>query len=106
MAKNVNNEAIKLSNLTQNDLKIKIKNIKTNYNKELSKLFKSKKSGIGTNDIYKPGLRWFEQANTFLKPVTEARPIQSNLVSIINSIYKYKYKYNNIFIFIFTCKLN
>lgn len=75
--------------MTQNDLKIKIKNIRTTYNRELSKLLKSKKSGASTNNIYKPGLRWFEQADKFLRPVTEARPSKSNLVSIINSIYKY-----------------
>lgn len=67
-------------NLTPNDLKIKIKNIRTTYNRELSKLLKSKKSGAGTNDIYKPALRWFEQADQFLRPVTEARPSKSNLV--------------------------
>lgn len=32
-------------NLIQNDLKIKIKNIRTTYSRELSKLLKSKKSG-------------------------------------------------------------
>jgi len=53
----------------------------------LSKLLKSKKSGAGANDIYKPALRWFEQADTFLRPVTEARPSKSNLVSI-NLVFK------------------
>lgn len=75
-------------NLTPNDLKIKIKNIRTTYNRELSKLLKSKKSGAGANDIYKPALRWFEQADTFLRPVTEARPSKSNLVSI-NLVFKF-----------------
>lgn len=74
-------------NLTPNDLKIKIKNIRTIYNRELSKLLKSKKSGAGANDIYKPALRWFEQADTFLRAVTEARPSKSNLVSI-NLVFK------------------
>ncbi|KAL4084942.1 hypothetical protein QTP88_027808 [Uroleucon formosanum] len=56
--------------------------------RELSKLLKSKKSGAGANDIYKPALRWFEQADTFLRPVTEARPSKSNLVSI-NLVFKF-----------------
>lgn len=76
--------SLKKPNLTQNDLKIKIKNVRTTYSRELSKLLKSKKSGAGTNDIYKPALRWFDQADQFLRPVSEARPSKSNFVSIIN----------------------
>uniref|UniRef100_A0A2S2QPU3 MADF domain-containing protein n=1 Tax=Sipha flava TaxID=143950 RepID=A0A2S2QPU3_9HEMI len=67
-------------NLTQNDLKIKIKNIRTIYCRELTKLLKSKIIGVGTNDIYKPGLRWFEQADEYLRTVTEAKHNKSYLM--------------------------
>jgi len=52
-------------NLTPNNLKIKIKNIRTTYNRELSKLLKSKKSGAGTNDIYKPALNGLSKLINF-----------------------------------------
>jgi hypothetical protein len=82
-------------NLTQNDLKIKIKNIRTIYCRELTKLLKSKIIGVGTNDIYKPGLRWFEQADEYLRTVTEAKHNKSYLVSS-NSSFIFLRKYNKL----------
>lgn len=71
------------SNLTENDLKVKIKNMRTIYNRELTKLLRSKKSGCGTEDIYKPTLSWFQQADNFLRVVVAAtRNSKSNLVNI------------------------
>jgi hypothetical protein len=58
----------------------KIKMIKTVYSQELNKIMKSKKSGAGTNDLYKPKLVWFEKADSFLRSVTATRPSKSNLV--------------------------
>lgn len=45
------------------ELKTKIKNIRTTYNREVSKIVASKKSGAGTDDIYKPQLTWFPIAD-------------------------------------------
>lgn len=69
------------ADLTVNDLKNKIKNIRSIYNRELAKVLKSEKSGTGTDDIYKPQLKWFNQANSFLRAVSQSRQSQSNLVS-------------------------
>ena len=43
-------------------LKIKIKSIKDCYRIELNKIKKSRKSGCGTDDVYKPKLVWFNRA--------------------------------------------
>jgi hypothetical protein len=63
----------------------KLKTIKTVYRQELSKITKSKKSGVGTDDLYKPKLAWFEKADSFLRGVTAARTSTSTLVSIFNT---------------------
>lgn len=69
--------------LTVEELKSKIKNIRTTYNREASKVSKSKKSGAGTDDLYTPQLIWFSVADRFLKPVIEGRNSKDNMVSII-----------------------
>lgn len=43
----------------------------------------AKKSGAGTDSLYKPKLIWFNRANTFLNEVTSTRESSSNLVSFI-----------------------
>jgi hypothetical protein len=49
-----------LKGLTADCVRRKIKIIKTVYSQELNKIMKSKKSGAGTNDFYKPQLVWFD----------------------------------------------
>ncbi|KAL1501801.1 hypothetical protein ABEB36_007059 [Hypothenemus hampei] len=66
-------------NLTVSDMKIKIKNIRTTYKRELTKILKAKKSGNGTDDCYEPVLIWFKKADTFLRNVTEARGSKINM---------------------------
>ncbi|RVE54811.1 hypothetical protein evm_000578 [Chilo suppressalis] len=61
------------------ELKMKIKNIRTTYNREASKVAKSKKSGAGKDDIYRPQLIWFSVADRFLKPVIEGRNSKDNM---------------------------
>lgn len=68
--------------LTIADLKNKIKNIRSIYNRELSKIRDSGKSGAGTDDIYKPQLKWFEKADLFLRRISQSRRSKSNMVSI------------------------
>jgi hypothetical protein len=46
--------------LTADCVRRKSKIIKTVYSQELNKIMKSKKSGTGTNDLYKPKLVWFD----------------------------------------------
>jgi hypothetical protein len=43
-----------LKGLTADRIRGKIKIIKTVYSQELNKIIKSKKSGAGTKDLYKP----------------------------------------------------
>ncbi|KAI4468047.1 hypothetical protein MML48_2g00001562 [Holotrichia oblita] len=61
-------------------LKTKLKTIKTVYRQELNKCIKSKKSGSGTDDVYKPKLIWFATANEFLKNVTIIRKSTNNMI--------------------------
>ena len=50
-------------------LKRKIKSLKNCYRIELNKIKRSKKSGAGTNGVYKPNLAWFSEADVFLRNV-------------------------------------
>lgn len=68
------------------DVRKKLKTIKTVYSQELRKIEQSKKSGMSTDDIYKPKLSWFGVADSFLRNVTASRKSISNLVSY-NFIY-------------------
>jgi hypothetical protein len=61
----------------------KLKTIKTMYRQELSRITKSRKSDVGTDDLYKPKLAWFEKADSFLRGVTVTRTSASALVSTI-----------------------
>ncbi|CAH2095680.1 unnamed protein product [Euphydryas editha] len=69
--------------ITVEELKLKIKNIRTTYNREASKVAKSKKSGAVEDDVYRPQLIWFSVADRFLKPVIEGRNSKDNMVSLI-----------------------
>lgn len=66
--------------ITVEELKVKIKNIRTTYSREASKIAASKKSGAGVDDVYKPQLLWFSTADRFLKPVIEGRSSKDNMV--------------------------
>ena len=68
-----------LPGLTVADIKAKIRTIRTRYAAELSKIRKSERSGAGTDDVYRPRLHWFKDADSFLRPVTTAKRSSSNL---------------------------
>ncbi|XP_046973937.1 uncharacterized protein LOC124540412 [Vanessa cardui] len=59
--------------MTEADIKNKIKSIRTMYRRELLLIIKSKKSGAAPDDVYRPRLNWFNQADSFLRAVTVAR---------------------------------
>jgi hypothetical protein len=63
----------------------KLKAITTAYRQELAKITKSKKSGAGTDDVYKPKLAWFEKADSFMRGITVTRTSTSTLVSMFNT---------------------
>ncbi|KAL1488823.1 hypothetical protein ABEB36_014619 [Hypothenemus hampei] len=68
-------------NVNVEEIRKKIKSIKTIYSQELNKILKSKKSGAGREDLYTPKLTWFEIADRFLRNVTVSRKSTSNLVT-------------------------
>jgi len=45
---------LNIPNLTQEDVKLKIKSIRSRYSSELAKVLKSEKSGAGRDGIYVP----------------------------------------------------
>ena len=63
---------------TEGEVKSAINNLRSQYRRELGKVNKSKTSGKGTDDIYKPKWQYFAQLD-FLQPVTVQRPTVSNL---------------------------
>lgn len=71
---------------TIDDLKAKIKTIRTRYASELSKVQNSSRSGAGTDDIYIPKLFWYKQADTFLRSVYVPRKSTSTQVSMMLTI--------------------
>lgn len=75
--------ALNLPGLSVNDIKTKIKTMRTNYKCELNKILKSQKSGAGLSDVYLPRLFWFKKADEYLRGVSVAKNSISNLVSSI-----------------------
>lgn len=73
---------LEMNGLTITDIKNKIKTIRTMYKKEHSLVQKSKKSGMGTDELYVPKLFWYKKADIFLNGVVNTRNTSSNLVSI------------------------
>lgn len=59
-------------NLTVKEIKNKIKSLRSTYHQELNKVEKSKRSGAGLSDVYKPSLTWFKEMD-FLKDTLEYR---------------------------------
>lgn len=55
-----------IKGFTVNDLKIKIKTIRSTYCIELDKIEKS----VGTEFPYKPRVIWFDVLNSFIRDVT------------------------------------
>ncbi|CAG5025674.1 unnamed protein product [Parnassius apollo] len=64
---------------TVEELKLKIKNIRTTYNRAASKVSKSKNSGAGEDYVHRSQLIWFSIADRFLKPVIEGRNSKDNM---------------------------
>jgi len=53
---------LNIPDLTPEDVKLKIKSIRSIYSSELAKVLKSEKSGAGRDDIYVPKLFWFKKS--------------------------------------------
>ncbi|KAI4455587.1 hypothetical protein MML48_9g00001466 [Holotrichia oblita] len=72
-------EAMNIPDFKTHDVKNKIKNLKSTYNQELIKIRKSEHSGMGTEDCYKPKIKWFAAMHGFIKFVDKKRESYSNL---------------------------
>ncbi|CAH1107749.1 unnamed protein product [Psylliodes chrysocephalus] len=62
-----------LPNFGKNDLKNKIKNIKSTYVQEVNKIKRTIKSGMSPDEAYVSHLPWFKTADRFLKQVINTR---------------------------------
>ena len=69
-------EDLSLEGLTVEDVKSKIKSIRSRYGAELGKIRRSERSGAGVQDVYKPRLFWFTPADNFLRTVVQTRDLQ------------------------------
>lgn len=75
--------AMAIANFGVKEVETKIKSIRSTYSQELKKIKDSTKSGSGTDDIYKPTIKWFDMLHQALNSVniSESRKTHSNLVS-------------------------
>lgn len=60
---------INIPGFTEKNVTKKFKNLRSTYNQELIKIEKSKKSGNGTDDIYKPSIKWFDIMDYIMKVI-------------------------------------
>ena len=75
-------EELAIDGMSVDELKNKIHSIRNTYTNELRKMEKSKKSGSGSDEIYKPKIPWFNLADSFLRKIVTKRKSHSNLVSL------------------------
>lgn len=69
------------------EIKNKIKALRSTYAQELKKIKDSKKSGAGTDSVYVPHVKWFEEMHAFLQCLDNKRPTHDNLmVSLFSSL--------------------
>ncbi|XP_063230641.1 uncharacterized protein LOC134535458 [Bacillus rossius redtenbacheri] len=66
---------------TEQDIKNKIKALRSTYSQEVGKIRASKKSVAGLEDVYKPQLVWFSKADSFLRQVVTLRTTSSSMAT-------------------------
>jgi hypothetical protein len=57
---------LNIPDLTTEDVKLKIKSVRSRYSSELAKVLQYEKSGAGRDDIDIPTLFWLKQADLFI----------------------------------------
>lgn len=75
---------MEIENFGINDAKMKIKSLRATFQQEQNKVEQSERSGAGTQDVYKPALKWFPLMKDIIKqrvPKRTSQRPQSNLVS-------------------------
>lgn len=85
-------EAMNIVDFNVPEVKTKIRNLKSTYFQEKKKIEKSKASGSGSENVYKPNIKWFDEMDTLLNNV-DGRRITFDNVSIQRNVIKYLFKY-------------
>ena len=67
-----------IDNFEIQDVRQKIKSIRSTYQQEQIKV---EKSGTGIQDVYKPAVKWFQLMNDVMKQGVMKRTLTNNLVS-------------------------
>jgi hypothetical protein len=65
--------------MREDDVKTRIKTIRTTYMSELRKVEKTQKSGASVDNLYIPTCAWFKDADRFLRKVVSLRQVFENL---------------------------
>lgn len=69
-----------------NEIKNKIKNLRSTYAQEKKKIKDSKKSGAGTDEVYVPHIKWFMEMDSFLNILEDnKRPAEDNFNTTVVS---------------------
>lgn len=76
-----------LENFTVPDAIKKIKSLRATYNQEFSKIEKSASSGAGTDDLYKPTMKWFNAMSEIMKIGVLKRDTFNSQVSIFKTYF-------------------
>lgn len=70
--------------MSEEDIKTRIKAIRTTYCAERRKVQKSSKSGAGADDVYQPSCSWYADADRFLRKSATIRQVYQNIVSFLH----------------------
>ncbi|CAH1956925.1 unnamed protein product [Acanthoscelides obtectus] len=74
--------ANEMSLVNTSEVTKKIKKLRSTYNQERAKIEKSKKSGSGSEDVYKSSLKWFDIMDYIMKTINlKEKETTSNLVT-------------------------
>ncbi|XP_025424430.1 uncharacterized protein LOC112693537 [Sipha flava] len=73
--------AMNIDGFESAEVKAKIRSLRNAYTLELAKIQKSKKSGAGVDDTYKPNVKWFPIAHRILHQVVQTRDSQSTEIN-------------------------
>ncbi|XP_045778770.1 uncharacterized protein LOC123876507 [Maniola jurtina] len=73
-------EGMQIEGFTVEDVKNKIKSMRSTYYLELDKIKKSSTSGA-SGDVYQPKIKWFAEFNSFIRNAMVKRKVQENTES-------------------------
>lgn len=72
-------QKLNIESFDVNALKLKIHSIRNTYVNEITKVLRSKRSGVAPSEVYKPKLSWFRLADSFLRNIIKKRVHYSNV---------------------------